>query len=117
MAMCRIQRKAFDENIITIDPDEKIILLSTSAKKENRPGAQSMFHQFENEPIFTPEKIRSRQRIFGQYQLNIRTIQQFTPLGNHSHAGQSVLKIARGVYENLKLERLWNRVNAPPAVA
>ncbi len=56
MAMCRIHHKAFDENIITIDPDEKIILLSTSIKNENSPGAQSMFHQFDNESIFEPKK-------------------------------------------------------------
>ncbi len=56
MAMCRIHHKAFDEKIITIDPDEKIILLSTSVKEEDSPGAKFMFHQFENEPIFLPEK-------------------------------------------------------------
>lgn len=34
-----------------------------------------------------------------------------------SHAGQIVLKIARGAYENLKLALLWRRANAPPAIA
>lgn len=34
-----------------------------------------------------------------------------------THAGQSILKIARGVYKNQKFKQLWNRVNAPPAVA
>lgn len=34
-----------------------------------------------------------------------------------THAGRSVLKIALGVYKNLKFECLWTRVNAHPPVA
>ena len=34
-----------------------------------------------------------------------------------THAGQTVLKIARSAYESLDVARLWQRVNAPPAVA
>lgn len=34
-----------------------------------------------------------------------------------THAGQSVMKIARGAYVNLKFALLWKRVNAPPAIA
>lgn len=56
MAMCRIHHKAFDEDIIKIEPDKKIILLSKSVEEEKSPGAKSMFRQFENEAIFHPEK-------------------------------------------------------------
>lgn len=56
LAMCRIHYKAFDENIITIEPDEKIVLLSTAVKKEGSPGAKAIFQQFDNEFIFLPEK-------------------------------------------------------------
>lgn len=34
-----------------------------------------------------------------------------------THSGQSILKIVRGAYDNLKFSLLWKRVNAPPAVA
>jgi putative restriction endonuclease len=58
MAMCAIHHKAFDQKLITIEPDDKIILLSSEIKEENSPGAKYLFHCFENSSIFIPEKFK-----------------------------------------------------------
>lgn len=62
LAMCSIHHKSYDKQILTIDPESKVIQLSDSVKVEETPGAKSMFQDFQDRAIFIPDKFGPDER-------------------------------------------------------